>query len=138
MLYSVHPMPIIYTREFLKNLPQLRKEEKLQRDIDRAYTEMCGAVEYAAANGQTQYLYMIPVYDPAYELPSYTDEQLVTAFREKFAGCDVLYQEFWVEEPATAAVSTATRRTSQVATKPLTASSGNEMRLKKAILIDWS
>ena len=138
MLYPVHMMPIIYTREFLKNLPQLRKEEKLRSDIDRAYSEMSHAVEYAATNGQTQYLYMIPHYDPRhlapYEIPSYTDEQLVNGFREKFPGCDVLYQEFWVEEPATAPLNTSVRKQSQIATS----SSGNEMRLKKAILIDWS
>jgi hypothetical protein len=110
----------IYSRSYLKGLPEKLRKEAVSRAITDMITKFEGYVTYAASQGQTSYLYepsqphMKPSASATAPVPVVTNEDLIPAIQERFSECTVTYEERWVY-------------TDQ-----------NTRVLKKGILIDWS
>lgn len=101
----------VYSRDYLKNIPQERKKQK----IDRIVAGIINDIHNAAAAGGTSYRYVrsteVKSYPPD---PVLTDAEIVAGFFECFPGCKIYYEDNWVE-------------------------SGKDIKiLKKGIVIDWS
>jgi hypothetical protein len=101
-----------YSREFLKSMPEQVKQQQIERIVDG----FIGQVQNAAASGKTSYLYVRDTQgvniQPLLKLP--TDADLIAGFFTRFPGCNIYYDESWVE------TNSSTRT------------------LKKGIMIDWS
>jgi hypothetical protein len=106
----------IFSRSFLQNLREERKEEQIN-DTIRGFID---ALKNAAAEGKTSYMYdhdncrvMKRVVND-YHIPVITNDEIISGFQKKFPGCKVSYQETWVDIDS------------------------NTRVLKKGIIIDWS
>jgi len=102
-----------FSRSFLQNIPEQRK----QQVIDGHIQEFINELQEAAAAGKTKYIYnpnTRRLFQTKPPLPVVTNDELVSAFQKKFPGCDVLYEETWVDLDS------------------------NNRFLKKGIVIDWS
>jgi hypothetical protein len=104
----------LYSRDYLQSMPEMRK----QQEIDGIVGRFCSSLINAAAEGKTSYMYVRPdthkligCHPPQ---PVLTDAELVAGFFTRFPGCNIYYQEDWVESGPTTRV------------------------LKKGIVIDWS
>ena len=104
----------VYSRDYLQSMPEQRK----QQQIDGIVNTFRGDLLHAAASGKKNYMYVRPdthkligCHPPQ---PVLTDAELVAGFFTRFPGCNIYYQEDWVE------------------TQP------NTSVLKKGIVIDWS
>jgi hypothetical protein len=103
-----------YSREYLQNIPQQRKEAA----VDRIVQEFKGNLFNAAALGKTSYMYTRSNTHRAAQCnppePILTDAELVAGFFARFPGCNIYYEESWVD------------------------TTSNTKTLKKGIVIDWS
>lgn len=104
--------PITYSREYLKSMPEQRK----QQEIDNIVNRFISLLRDAAASGKTSYLY---VRDSQRDhrcqpQPLLTDADVIAGFFTRFPGCNIYYDESWVE------------------------TNSNTRTLKKGIMIDWS
>jgi hypothetical protein len=104
--------PTTYSREFLKSMPEQVKQQEIDLIVNRFIQE----IRNTAARGKTSYLY---VRDSQRDHrcsppPPLTDADLIAGFFTRFPGCNIYYDESWVE------TNSSTRT------------------LKKGIMIDWS
>lgn len=106
-----------YSREYLQSIPQERK----QQQIDCIISFFINDLKNAAALGKTSYTYTRPAQSmkltfphPPSPYPELTDAEIIAGFLARFPGCNVYYDESWVETNTTTRV------------------------LKKGIVIDWS
>ena len=128
---------LIFTREYLQNLPKLERQKSIKELADSLFKEMEDNITRSALAGKTSYLHdmtrwrqeragigRIPGSAPwsfnvmngfehrPHPLDEITEE-LIAALKEKFPGCIVAYQADWVEQQA-------------------------PKYLKKSVLVDWS
>lgn len=101
--------PKTYSREYLKSMP----EQVKQQQIDNIVNGFISLVRSAAASGKTSYLY-VKDNDRLINLSPLTDADIIAGFFTRFPGCNIYYDESWVE------TNKSTRT------------------LKKGIMIDWS
>ena len=97
----------IYSRSYLQKMTEHRK----QQHIDNMIRHFIHNLENVAAEGKTSYTYII---NNQLQLPTITNEDLVSAFKEKFPDCNILYKEDCVDL------------------------NSNDINHKKGIVIDWS
>ena len=107
----------IFSRDYLQSIPEKRKQEHIKSIVDSFKIQLFNA----AAEGKTSYLYVRPTdatrgpvarsWPPPLVL---TDAEIIAGFFLIFPGCNIYYEETWVE---------ATKDTKT---------------LKKGIVIDWS
>lgn len=106
-----------FSREFLQGLPEQRRQEAKKQQIDTIIRGFVGELQHAAANGKTSYMYNLnnrrSMMMTGEQIVA-ANEDLIIAFQNKFPGCNVSYQETWVD------------------------TSANTRVLTKGILIDWS
>lgn len=103
--------PTTYSREYLKSVPEQRKQQEVDLIVQRFINEL----QNDAAIGKTSYLYVREPYRVLHtNQPPLTDAELVAGFFTRFPGCNIYYDESWVE------TNKSTRT------------------LKKGIMIDWS
>ena len=101
----------IYSREYLQSIPQERKQQQINGIVQTFIQELVNA----AALGKTSYTYVRPAFMKMHSpFPELTDAELIAGFHARFPGCNIYYDESWVETNTTTRV------------------------LKKGIVIDWS
>jgi hypothetical protein len=113
---------IIYSREYLRGIPEQLKQQRKKQLIDSLFSQVCNHVLAAASNEKTSHMLEEHVYAQnlagraveLYRNNKLTDEEILSALSEKFPDCVVSFQENWVD------------------------TSHNTRVLKKGILIDWS
>lgn len=105
-----------FSRNYLQDLPEMIRKQTIQQAINQITGRVASQVYTNARHGKKTYMY-----DPTnqqYGLnpnqPTVGNDDLVAAFQKKFPGCNVSFQETWIE----------TRQ--------------GVKELKKGILIDWS
>jgi hypothetical protein len=105
-----------FSREYLQGLPEQARQQAKKQEIDNIIRGFLGELQGAALKGHTSYMY-----NPTNRRPMMhsgpivaTNEDLIVAFQNKFPGCNVSYQEAWID------------------------TSANTRVLTKGILIDWS
>lgn len=107
-----------FSRSFLQRMPEQHK----QQHIDSLINVFIHDLRNAAIRGKTSYMYdlnnrqnnsqfVIPLSE---SLPRITNDDLVSAFQQKFPDCNISYQETWINV------------------------NSNNKVLKKGIMIDWS
>lgn len=107
--------PISYSRDYLKGIPEQIKQQLIDNTVSRFIQDL----RSAAANGKTSYLF-VKDDDKAKDhacrtnQPLLTDADLIAGFCKRFPGCNIYYDESWVE------------------------TNSNTRTLKKGIMIDWS
>jgi hypothetical protein len=99
-----------YSRDFLKSMPEQRKQEQIDRLVGRIMKEIFPL----ASTGKTTYLYVKNNDRQMSNEPLLTDAEIIAGFFTRFPGCKIYYDESWVE------TNSSTRT------------------LKKGIMIDWS
>jgi hypothetical protein len=101
----------VYSRDYLQNIPQQRKQQR----IDGIVSNFSKSLIDAAAEGKTSYMYVLYTNDTlVMSWPPLTDAELIAGFFTRFPGCKIYPEEEWVESGPTTRV------------------------LKKGIVIDWS
>jgi hypothetical protein len=105
---------IVYTRDYLQSAPEREK----QRVIDSMVSTFSNELYNAAKMGKTSYMYVRPnqksgVSSWPHE-PEITDAELIAGLFARFPGCNIFYEEKWVDTDNSTRV------------------------LKKGIVIDWS
>jgi hypothetical protein len=109
---------IIYSREYLRGIPEQIKRQQKQNAISMLCGSITGPVTNAASAGKTSHLVEEKSYiqynNPAHYGVGITNDEILSALSEKFPDCVVSFQEAWVD------------------------TSHNTRVLKKGILIDWS
>jgi hypothetical protein len=104
----------VYSREYLRGVPEERKQQKIEQIINQFGLEVVNA---AAAHNTS---YMVDINRTRQNdcltppPPKFTNAELIAAIQKRFPGCVVKYDEQWVE----------TGRNTQVR--------------KAGIVIDWS
>jgi len=114
-----------FSRAFLQGVPDQRKQQRIDKFIKGFMREL----EQNAAEGKTSYRVslgnnyagMKPYKatlnmntGTAIDEPVITNEDYISAFKQRFPGCRITYEEKWID------------------------ASSNTKHLTKAILIDWS
>ncbi len=102
-----------YNRSYLQNLPERKKNEMIKTIIEGFSQDILDA----AAKGKTFYLYDASKLDTKVIkgfIPKITVDDVVNGLKQKYADCDVIYQEIWIDITPTTRI------------------------LRKDILIDWS
>lgn len=103
-----------FSRDYLQSIPEKRKQELIKSIVDSFKIQLFNA----AAEGKKSYLYVKPSpngYAASWPPPPVlTDAEIIAGFFLIFPGCNIYYEETWVE---------ATKDTKT---------------LKKGIVIDWS
>jgi hypothetical protein len=78
-----------YSREYLQSIPQQRKQDEIDRIVNKFKTQ----IFTAAAAGFTSYRYV----RDARPVVVLTDAEIIAGFFERFPGCKVYYEDVWVE-----------------------------------------
>ena len=114
-----------FSRAFLQGIPDQRKQQRIDKFIKGFMREL----EQNAAEGKTSYRVSVGnnyagmkyYHQPlnmnagmALDEPVITTEDYISAFKQKFPGCRITYEEKWID------------------------ASSNTKHLTKGIIIDWS
>ncbi len=105
---------IVYTRDYLQGAPEREK----QRMISSIVSTFSNELYNAAKQGKTSYMYERPNKTKGVNCwppePEITDAELIAGLFARFPGCNIFYEEKWVDTDNSTRV------------------------LKKGIVIDWS
>jgi hypothetical protein len=106
----------VFSRDYLQSMPEQRKQQQIDSIVGMFHNDLLNA----AASGKKNYMYIRPTNKaPQISWPNHSplplsDAELIAGFFTRFPGCNIYYQEDWVE-------------------------SGRDTKtLKKGIVIDWS
>ena len=105
----------IFSRDFLRGLPELNKQERIDLEIDRFIEHL----KVAAAAGDRSYFHIPSAslnnpFSTTQRLQPITDQDLLDGVRRRFPECNVSLQYVLIDTPA------------------------KTRELQKGILIDWS
>jgi hypothetical protein len=136
----------MYSREFLQNIPDQRK----QATIDQIVQSFIQSLQDIASSGKTSYFYefpiscyqirthyitgqavspykrpnvaatIIPTWQYQHNYPVLSLEDVIEGLKKKFPDCKVSYEETWIEDISQQTVGKITKT------------------MKKGITIDWS
>lgn len=105
---------IVYTRDYLQSAPEREKQYRIDYIVNTFRDEL----HKAAKQGKTSYMYVMPNKTIGVNCwphePEITDAELIAGLFARFPGCNIFYEEKWVDTDNSTRV------------------------LKKGIVIDWS
>lgn len=105
---------IVYTRDYLQSAPEREKQRVIDSIVNSFYIELYNA----AKMGKTSYMYVRPNQKSGVNCwppePEITDAELIAGLFARFPGCNIFYEEKWLDTDNSTRV------------------------LKKGIVIDWS
>ncbi len=92
-------MSIEFSRTYLQSLPAAARKA----EFDQLFRTFIGEVAQAARAGKTSYVFSMQLVGPTGRPPggTWTADELLPLFKEKFPDCTVHYEEMWIDVTST-------------------------------------